>query len=98
MEKVYRYVPDTTTVNENVTLTRILPNYDDHYILCKTGEDKYILLKEDCGFIFRRLDDRRYGHTGTHKTVQGAIDRARSLGADTEIYYGKNFEELWNRI
>lgn len=38
------------------------------------------LVKEDEGFIFRDIKDKKYGASGHHETAEDAIDDAKRVG------------------
>lgn len=95
---MYQYVPPQPAKRyKNFTVTSQLPDFDLNFILLDSLDELFILMKEEDGYIFRDINKKRFGHSGTHETVQGAIERALTF-MGVKIFYGESLTKLLNQF
>jgi hypothetical protein len=60
---------------------------------CQTGTEKFALMSENSGYIFRNPKRMQYGHSGYHDTKRRAC-RSAFAAAETKCFQFSTKEEL----
>lgn len=53
-------------------------------------DSPYVLLKEQDGYIFRRIDNPNFGWNGHHSTIEDAIENFKNLGGNVVVKISLN--------